>query len=246
MAGRAAQKSKEGEGPERIIRVRAARGQQKGDGYCEPIPQKVTPMSKQHITPASAANELPADDDLFDPAKLRVTGDALNAIGVEKLLTTVPVRRPNRQQFFQIHPDEAYRLDTMLLELKEEGEFHLITSELVAEFDTPGARLCRIYTYVNRNKVAGLWPIPLPEADGRENEWHRSAHAAALVAMQNWIRIVPDRSLNGYTVCKATGDIEEPVWPKVPLSKLLSIAFGEGRFIRDADHPVLRRLRGLV
>ena len=102
----------------------------------------------------------------------------------------------------------------------------------------PGARLYRLYTWVNRNKVAGLWPIPLPEADGRENEWHRSAHAAAVVAMQDWVRIVPDRSLNGYTVCKATGDIEEPSWPKVPLSKLLSIAFGEGRFIRDPEHPI--------
>ena len=65
-------------------------------------------MSKQDTTSTPAANEL--SDDLFDPAKLRVTGDAFSAIGVEKLLMTVPVRRPNKQEFFRIHPGPDYRL----------------------------------------------------------------------------------------------------------------------------------------
>jgi hypothetical protein len=204
-----------------------------------------TPASEQYVAAPPAA-ALPSDDDLFNPDKLRVNGEVLNSIGSTKLLTAVPVRRPNKQTFVRVHPHEAYRLDTMVLELKEENEHYLITPQLITELDVPGARPCRIYTAVNRSKVVFLWPVPLPEPDGRENEWHKSAHTAALIAMAKWIRIVPDRSLNGYTVYEATGEIEEPVWSSEPLGKLLSIAFGEGRFIRDIEHPVIRRFRGLA
>ena len=54
------------------------------------------------------------DDDLFNPENLRVTGDTLNGVNVEKLLTTVPVRRPSKQSFVRVHPDAAYRLDTII------------------------------------------------------------------------------------------------------------------------------------
>jgi hypothetical protein len=37
------------------------------------------------------------DEDLFNPENLRVRGDQLNGVNVEKLLTTVPVRKPNKR-----------------------------------------------------------------------------------------------------------------------------------------------------
>src|SRR5512135_2750887 len=82
-----------------------------------------------------------ADDDLFNPERVRVSGDTLAGVSVEKQLTTVPVRRPSRQAFIRVHPDEAYRLDTLLLELKDEGEIYLLAKALAA--DLPGAHLAR-------------------------------------------------------------------------------------------------------
>ena len=43
-------------------------------------------------------------DDPFDLAKLRVSQDFLETTNVKKLLTTVPIRKPNAQDFVRVHP----------------------------------------------------------------------------------------------------------------------------------------------
>ena len=49
----------------------------------------------------------------FELESLRVSQDFVKDSGVKKLLTTVPVRKPNRQDFVRVHPDSSYVLDTM-------------------------------------------------------------------------------------------------------------------------------------
>ena len=46
----------------------------------------------------------------FDTASLRLDQSLAGTVGVKKLLTTVPVRKPNRQDFVRVHPDPAFRL----------------------------------------------------------------------------------------------------------------------------------------
>jgi hypothetical protein len=50
-------------------------------------------------------------------------------------------------------------------------------------------------------------------------------------------------ALGGYDVWEATGQLPEPEWPQTPFPDLLRVAFRD-RYIADANHPVLRRLRG--
>ena len=42
--------------------------------------------------------------DPYDPACLRLDQSFCDCTAVRKLLTTVPVRKPNRQDFFRRHP----------------------------------------------------------------------------------------------------------------------------------------------
>jgi hypothetical protein len=44
---------------------------------------------------------------LFDPSVLRLSQNFSEATGVKKLVTTVPVRKPNKQDFIRVHPDPA-------------------------------------------------------------------------------------------------------------------------------------------
>ena len=46
----------------------------------------------------------------FDPAALRLNQSFADTVGVKKLTTTVPVRKPNRQDFVRVHPRPEYRL----------------------------------------------------------------------------------------------------------------------------------------
>ena len=184
----------------------------------------------------------PHGGEKFDPARLRLSQDFTAQVGVKKELLTVPVRKPNRQDFVRVHPDEAYRLSTAVLELKEDRETYLVDPSLLSEL--PGEVVpMTLFTAINRQDVLFLWPVRLPGESGRINEWHRSAAEAAGRARDQWIRVAANMSLGAYEVFVATGDLPGPVWPDKEFEELLKIAF-QDRFIDSMDHPVVQRLRG--
>jgi hypothetical protein len=100
-----------------------------------------------------------------------------------------------------------------------------------------------LVTAINRQGVLFLWPIRLPGADGRIDDWSRSAIDAADEAKSGWVRITANMSLGAYDIAVASGQIAEPSWPDVPFQEIIKIAFRD-KMISDWDHPVLRRLRG--
>jgi hypothetical protein len=185
------------------------------------------------VSPASAG---------FDLAGLRLSQNFHETLGVKKAVVTVPVRKPGRQDFIRVHPDPAFRLETAILNLKEEREAYLVSRELwpaLANEITPMV----LVTVVNRQKVVSLWPIRLPGADGRLDDWNTSALDAAQMAQSRWVRVMANMSLGAYDVFEATGDIPEPEWLELSFEELLRIAF-KGRFIDSLDHPVVQRLGG--
>ena len=179
----------------------------------------------------------------FDPASLRLDQNFAETVGVKKLLNTVPVRKPNRQDFVRVHRDMGYRLTpAAIIELKEDREVYLVRPDMAREL--PGEfTAATLYTTINRQGVLHLWPVKLPGPDGRHNEWHRSAAEAAELAINEWVRVTANMSLKAYEVFLATGDMPEPTWPDLPFEKILEIAFRD-RIIGNPDHPVVQRLRG--
>ena len=186
----------------------------------------------------------PLAPDPFDPARLRLSQDFAENLGVKKLLLTVPVRKPAKEWWIQVHPDSAYHIQTAVLELKEDREVYLVDPSLWSELATESTFGPRaLFTAINRQNVLFLWPIRLPGPDGKIDEWNRSALEAASLANGKWVRIQSNMSLGAYEVQEAIADIAAPRWPEVPFADLLRTAFKD-RHITDRDHPVLRRLRG--
>ena len=181
----------------------------------------------------------------FDPAALRLDQSFADSVGVKKHLMTVPVRKPNRQDFVRVHPDPTYRLTpAAIIEIKEDREVYLVTPNMAQEL--PGEfAAATLFTAINRQGVLILRPVKLPGADGKHNEWHRSAAEAAELAMNRWLRLTANMSLGAYEVFEATGDLLEPEWPKIPFTEILKIAFRD-RIVDRADHPLVQRLRGQV
>jgi hypothetical protein len=104
--------------------------------------------------------------------------------------------------------------------------------------------MVQLFTAVNRQGVVFLWPVKLPTPDGRANEWHRSAAAAAELAMEHWVRIKANMSLGAYDIFKASDSIPAPTWPTLSFSELMRIGFRD-HLITNFDHAVIKRLRGL-
>jgi hypothetical protein len=96
---------------------------------------------------------------------------------------------------------------------------------------------------MNRQGVLFLWPIRLPGADGRLDDWSRSAMEAALHAQAKWVRVQANMSLGAYEIYEAAGQWAAPEWPDMPFNQLLKIAFRD-KYIDTVDHPILKRLRG--
>jgi len=178
----------------------------------------------------------------ISPENLVVSQDFDSMIAVKKKLITVPVRKPDRQSFVRVHPDDSYSLMTAVLELKDERETYLVDKplwELIPQELSHRVLL----TTITRQGVLSLWPIVLPGSDGRQLDWHKSALEAAQLAKKNWVRLLANMSLKAYEVYVASDNIPEPEWPEESFADLLKIAFKD-RWIYDYDHPVLKRLRG--
>ncbi len=180
----------------------------------------------------------------FDPASLRLSQNFMGASGVKRLTTTIPVKKPNKQDFVRVHTDPAFRLETMVLELKEERETYLVSQNLWQELI--GELVPKVlFTAINRQKVLFLWPVRMPNDDGRHDEWNASALDAAKLAQKDWVKVSSNMSLGAYEVSQASGLLSEPEWPDIDFMKILEVAF-KGRFITDLNHPALQRLRGEV
>jgi hypothetical protein len=181
--------------------------------------------------------------DALDLSKLRLGQDFAASAGVKKLLLTVPVRKPHKQEFVRVHPDPDYRLTpAAIIELREDREIYLVTAEMASVIPDELAP-ATLYTAITRQGTVFLWPVRQPGLDGKSNEWHRSAAEAAERAMQRWVRVMANMSLGAYEVFEATGSLSEPSWPDLPFEQLLEVAFRE-RIVDRPDHPLIERLRG--
>lgn len=199
---------------------------------------------------ASAAGEpahavsVPHEANPFDPAKLRLSQDFGAELGVKKQLLAVPVKRPSRQDWVRVHPDESYRLPTAVLEVKEERETYLVAPELLPAL--AGDVIPKVlFTAITRQGVVFLWHVRLPGEDGRIDGWNRVAMEAAHMGMDQWVRLAANHYAGTYDVFTTVAELPEPEWPEISFQKVLELAFRD-KYIETPDHPVLRRLRGEI
>jgi hypothetical protein len=186
--------------------------------------------------------------DPFNIDALRLSQDFEAATGVRKLLTTVPVRKPHKQEWVRVHPSTDYRATFGVINLKDDGEFYLLTPQMVRHFADEIIPVT-IYTAINKQAALFLWPARLPTSNDRSRttRWYTSAIEAAELAMKRSVRVKSNMSLGAYEVVVADNPIPEndPVWPDLSFQELLRIGFQKtGCFVDNFDHPVLKQLRG--
>jgi hypothetical protein len=182
--------------------------------------------------------------DPFDPANLRLSQDFLGAGGVKRHITTVPVRKPTREEFARVHPAAGYTLDTLVLELKDSREVYIIAPALRAELATESTvSPRRIHTAISRQGTLFLWPVRLPRADGRTDHWCDSMLEIVEAAKTTWVRVQADMGIGAYIYSSPVAELADPEWPAIPFGEILRLAFRTNH-IDALDHPVLRRLRG--
>jgi hypothetical protein len=208
----------------------------------EPSPEPTQP--EPPAAPTTPPPARPEPPDPFDPAALRLGADYAEGLGVRKVITLVPNRKPNKSEWFQVRPGEAWRLQTAVLELERgiERSTYLVAPSLWAELSgeiSPALLL----TCINRANDLFLWRIKLPGPDGRSNTWTESALEIAQAAAGTWCRMKSDTTNGIYSHWVSTEPLSDPKWPDLTFNEIIKLGF-RGRMIDSLDHPILRELRG--
>lgn len=178
----------------------------------------------------------------FDLNSLRLSQSFDELYSAKKLITRVPVRKPNKSEFFRVHPGQDWRIQVMALELKEENETYVLLpaiSSAIPELIKP----ITLHTLIDRHNNVFMTPVPLPNSEGRRNPWHQSLAEVVEMAEIQWVRISANRHVGAYDALVATGKLAEPEWPENSFNELFEIAF-RGRIIDNLQHPVIRQLLG--
>jgi hypothetical protein len=195
-------------------------------------------------------SNLPDPDDIFDLDTQRSIPHF--DFGVEEVSTRSPVRKPQKDEFFRVHPGEDFTTDLTLLEHNtgEERNLYMVSPVVAAELRTcelsTNLKRVRIFTVVNRGGTVFLWPQTLPTGDKNSGRtWHESALEVADAAVKFWVKMAGDRAVGAYKFWKASGDLGEPKWGALDLQALIRIGFKE-RAITTTEHEAVRQLRGEI
>jgi hypothetical protein len=194
------------------------------------------------------SNETDADPfSPFNLAALRATPD-LETVNVEKVLTTIPVRRPGKNDFFRVHPGEEFVIDNYVLE--HESDQDRATYWVVPNLrDALGDHLrkVRLFTCIDKRSNVFLWPAKLPTVDGSRaaQSWYMSGLMAAEEAKKVWVKIMGNRQIGAYDIIRARGDLGDPQWPEHSFEDLIKLAFRDN-LISSMEHAVIRDLNGEI
>lgn len=178
---------------------------------------------------------------------LRLSTNFPTVVKTEQCLTTIPVRKPKKSEFFRVR--EGWSFDAFLLDLKEDEEKYLVMPEfqqILLERNL--LRRVRFYFLVSWGSgVMYLSEIPLPDEDGKFNDFNKSRMEHYETAKTKWVSISANKSLGAYTINIAKGNLPEPIWALKPASieEAIEIAFKD-KVIDKEDHPILKKLRGEV
>jgi hypothetical protein len=157
-----------------------------------------------------------------------------------KQQTVIPVRKPSKKQFVHAHPSADYRADGMpTIEDEATGEIYLLSADLDLPVDIENkVDTLNLATAITADGSLFLWHYK-----NSTNSWSQSARIAIREASKRWMRVIPDKSSNGYLLETPMVSPAPPVWPPMTFNEILETAFGS-RFIDTLAHPLVRKLRG--
>ena len=107
-------------------------------------------------------------------------------------------RKPGRQDFVRVRPGAEYRAIVAVLEREQDaGDAYLVRPEIYP-YIKEECRLVDVFVAITRKGDAFLWLIPVPDDEGKDNDWNRTNRTAAMRAMHEWVSVRSNRSLGAY------------------------------------------------
>src|SRR5262249_1420712 len=144
----------------------------------------------------------------------------LENIGVNKILSDLPLKLPGKQTWFRTRHGEEWRGAFAIIDLKDDREQYVVSPRLVPELSTEvGYKTLRLA--ITRSGNPFFLPLRFPGPDGKDMRWWSSMREHAARAEVCWIRVISNQEIGAYERLEATGQIPDPKWPEHDFSTLL-------------------------
>lgn len=180
----------------------------------------------------------------LDISSMRLDQNFVNSVDGEKVTTTIPVRKPNKQEFIRTHSNAEYWFGIGIIEDEELGDIYAVNNVMQQALISEWRAVILVPT-MSRQGTLFLWPIKIPGEDGRTNTWNTSSMQAAILAKDKWARVMSNMSLKAYETYVSSTPLPEPVWPDLTIEDMIDVAF-EGKIITSVEHPFVQKLQGVA
>lgn len=205
-------------------------------------------------TPEEQTTEPPTPPCTPPPYAPTLTGFNLNDFAIQgnthpyilkKIILQVPVKKPSKQRYFRVMPGCQWEISVPVLELKEDNDYYLVRPE-VLPYLIREVKFVRLHLAYYLEGSPFIIPLPLPDEMGKWNSWHQSLDQVVKAAQTKWVRAIADKSINGYSLMEASGNIVclNPLPTDKCFTDYIELAF-KGKVIDSVDHPVVKQLLGL-
>ena len=124
-------------------------------------------------------DKVQAAPDPLDLESLKLSQDFASTIGVKKVLTTIPCRKPNRHEFVRVRPGDDWHLETGIFEDKIQREIYLISHDMWGELAGEISPVCLSPTITKQGGHVDRCAVPLHRGYG--------GHVAAPAHLQDLI-----------------------------------------------------------
>jgi hypothetical protein len=204
----------------------------------------VDPAETPAIVQAPPADDEDDDFSAFDVESMLATPITGEDLGEKVAVLRLPVRKPRSAvDYFRAHPDEAYRREVMLLEVKRKDtyspDYYVLDRQIHDE--VRGRKGVAVFTVALAMSFEGelfLWPIRRASGPAR-SLCEQDLADAIRRSFTDWVQVVWLREKFRWEIWRYTGKLPaEPVWPTEPFTKILKRSF-EGRCISDPNHELL-------
>jgi hypothetical protein len=163
----------------------------------------------------------------------------------------IVVRKASGQGWFRCHPELHSNIWMLEVKIGPDAGFYLIApvvQQLLRREENEDVKVfpARLTLCYSRDSGLFLWPLRLPEEgkQNRQDDWSLAALRTCAKAEVSWMKLFVRKGANTYSDKPAPGITDEPPWPDISMDEAAGLAF-EGKYITDANDPLIRRLLGL-
>jgi hypothetical protein len=167
---------------------------------------------------------------------------AASAVGIVSISVG---KIPGKNEFFRTHPDFRPVVPLVDLEVGMEKHFFAVTDEMVEALAGIGIAVAShtLYLTVTPRGAVRIVPIRHPDAEGNQNEYHRTKEIGLLDGIERWVRLYTDQENKVYKVFSApAGRFDDPIWPELKPAKIFRLAFRDkGRLVDSTEHELFKK-----